>query len=137
MSVSAPAHILVSGRARRQVTVKLSNVPGGLENPLESTVTFTVTVEPPLRPRPPAAPVAKGGAVERKEIRSMSPVEQLRYVEAIKKMMEDTDGPESSPFFRLAGYHGWPGNGSDRNYSYCTHRQETFPCWHRAYLCDF
>lgn len=26
---------------------------------------------------------------------------------------------------------------SPQNYSYCEHRQETFPAWHRAYLCNF
>ena len=44
---------------------------------------------------------------------------------------------ESSAFFALAGIHGWPGKGTERNYSYCEHRQETFPGWHRAYLCAF
>ena len=47
------------------------------------------------------------------------------------------DSPETSPFFELAGYHGWPGNGNERMYSYCEHRQETFPGWHRAYLVAF
>ena len=31
---------------------------------------------------------------------------------------------------QLAGVHGYPDN-------YCTHRQENFPAWHRAYLCSF
>ena len=111
----------------QRMTLDLQQVPGGLR----STVTFTVTVELPVRPPPepeppepepePSAPV---GPVVRKEIRTMSPEEQTRYALAIKKMMEDTNGPESSEFFRLAGYHGWPGNGAARNYSYCEHRQE-------------
>jgi len=72
--------------------------------------------------------------------------------------------PESSPFLECAQIHGWAGqsgikyynlpkadgsptlgigseefnsypNGS--NFFYCTHGQETFPGWHRAYLCMF
>ncbi len=67
----------------------------------------------------------------------MPEAEQERYMAALLKMMENKDGPETSPFFELAGYHGWPGNGNERMYSYCEHRQETFPGWHRAYLVAF
>ena len=122
----------------RTMTLPLEHVPGGRE----STVTFTSRVELPLRPSPePEAEAVTeavtAGPVTRKEIRMMSPEEQQRYAAAVKKMMENTSGPESSEFFRLAGYHGWPGNGAERNYSYCEHRQETFPGWHRAYLIAF
>jgi len=53
-------------------------------------------------------------------------------------MMQNVNGqPESSPYFKLAALHGWPGKGTERNFSYCEHRQETFPGWHRAYLTAF
>jgi hypothetical protein len=74
--------------------------------------------------------------VTRKELRSMSTEDQERFADALETMMKnklDEDGNEikqSSEYFRLAGYHGWPND-------YCTHRQETFPGWHRAYLTDF
>ncbi len=61
--------------------------------------------------------------VIRKEIREMSSREQERFLNALNRMMENGD------YFRLAGYHGWPND-------YCAHRQEVFPHWHRAYLCD-
>ena len=65
----------------------------------------------------------------------MSAAEQQRYASAVLKMME---GPaEGSPFFELAGLHGWPGKKTERRFSYCEHRQETFPGWHRAYLLAF
>mmetsp|Transcript_46962 Transcript_46962/g.60347 ORF Transcript_46962/g.60347 Transcript_46962/m.60347 type:complete len:683 (-) Transcript_46962:81-2129(-) len=74
--------------------------------------------------------------VTRKELRTMSTSEQVRFANALDTMMKnkvDEDGKDikqSSEFFRLAGYHGWPND-------YCTHRQELFPGWHRAYLVDF
>ena len=68
----------------------------------------------------------------------MTEAECQRYAAAVSRMMQDVDGePESSPFFTLAAYHGWPGKRTERNYSYCEHRQETFPGWHRAYLVAF
>jgi len=54
---------------------------------------------------------------------------QERVCNALLKMMENTSGPNSSEYFRLAGYHGWPNQ-------YCEHGQETFPAWHRAYMVD-
>eukprot|EP01006_Ploeotia_vitrea_P051524 TRINITY_DN67571_c7_g10_i1.p1 TRINITY_DN67571_c7_g10~~TRINITY_DN67571_c7_g10_i1.p1 ORF type:complete len:1088 (-),score=194.31 TRINITY_DN67571_c7_g10_i1:193-3186(-) len=71
----------------------------------------------------------------RKEINHMTPAEQQRFMNAVFKMMENTHGPETSEFFRLAGYHGWPGDG--HGHGYCTHRQENFPGWHRIYLREF
>lgn len=66
--------------------------------------------------------------VVRKEVRRMSEVECERFYNAVTKMMENVnDEPETSEFFRLASYHGWPHN-------YCVHRQESFPTWHRAYM---
>lgn len=67
--------------------------------------------------------------VVRKEIRTMTEDECERFYNAICKMMENNEKnePETSEFFRLASYHGWPGN-------YCVHRQESFPTWHRAYM---
>jgi len=69
--------------------------------------------------------------VVRREIRRMSQAEQDRWAAAVLRMMRNRPGePQSSEFFRIAGYHGWPG-------SFCEHAQETFPGWHRAYLCEF
>jgi len=66
--------------------------------------------------------------VVRREIRKMPREDQERWARAMLKIMENKDGvPETSEFFRLAGYHGWPND-------YCVHGQETFPGWHRAYL---
>lgn len=115
-------------------SLPLTNVPTA---GLESSVTFSATVELPLRPppveepedeAPAAAPQLDAGPVERKEIRSMPEEEQERYAEAIKKMMEDANGPESSEFFRLAGYHGWPGKGTDRVRSQRRARVRTHAC---------
>merc|ERR1719436_1509631 len=55
--------------------------------------------------------------------------EQKRFVAALKKLMENQSGPQTSEYFRIAGYHGWPTN-------FCHHAQETFPGWHRGYLVD-
>ena len=115
--------------------IALKNVPGGLA----STVSFSATIELPMRPEaveeaPPPEPEPQGPVI-RKEIRKMTADEQERYAAAVLKMMEGD--AETSEFFRLAGYHGWPGKGTSRNYSYCEHRQETFPGWHRAYLSAF
>ena len=67
--------------------------------------------------------------VTRKEIFSLSREERQRFVAAVQKLMENKAGPETSEWFRIAGYHGWPSD-------YCTHGEETFPCWHRAYLLE-
>ena len=106
--------------------------------------TFRVTVEPSrVRGLTAAEELAAGAAeppspVIRREIRALPEEEQHRFARALAKMMEDgADGPESSPFFRLASLHGWPGKGTETRYAYCEHRQETFPGWHRAYLVAF
>ena len=132
--------------------VPLTKVPGGRQIK-PSTVSFTVVVEAdrraerpsrmaalhsvdPVAAAPPADPAPP--VVKRQEIRRMPEAEQERYMAALLKMMENKGGEaETSAFFELAGYHGWPGNGNERMYSYCEHRQETFPGWHRAYLVAF
>jgi len=77
-----------------------------------------------------AAPEPEVFVVVRKEIRAMSKEEQERWAAAVLKMMENKDGVAgTSEWFRIAGYHGWPSK-------YCAHRKETFPAWHRAYLCE-
>ena len=69
--------------------------------------------------------------VVRKEVRSLSRREATRFHAALLEMMRNTSGgPETSEYFRIAGYHGWPND-------YCAHRQEIFPAWHRAYLKEF
>lgn len=64
------------------------------------------------------------GVVTRREIREMDAVAQDRVCDALEAMMS------SGEYFRLASYHGWPGD-------YCAHGMEHFPAWHRAYLVDF
>eukprot|EP00928_Gymnodinium_smaydae_P030757 TRINITY_DN22780_c0_g1_i1.p1 TRINITY_DN22780_c0_g1~~TRINITY_DN22780_c0_g1_i1.p1 ORF type:complete len:1085 (-),score=111.19 TRINITY_DN22780_c0_g1_i1:65-3229(-) len=86
-------------------------------------------VTPPDEPVPPPQPPAPT-IVVRKEIRKMPRHEQEHFALAVRKMMENTAGPGTSEYFRLAGYHGWPSD-------FCHHNQETFPGWHRGYLCDF
>lgn len=78
-----------------------------------------------------AAAIPKKKLAVRKEVRLMSAAEKTRFADALEQMMENTGGvPQTSPFFKLAGYHGWPED-------YCAHRQEKFPAWHRAYLVEF
>jgi len=77
----------------------------------------------------PSKEPAKPHVVVRKEIRKMSDAEQKRFVAALKKTMENTNGPQSSEYFRIAGYHGWPTD-------WCHHGEETFPGWHRGYNCE-
>jgi peptidoglycan hydrolase-like protein with peptidoglycan-binding domain len=69
--------------------------------------------------------------VTRKEIFSLSETEGARFVAAVKKLMKNNmfGEPETSEWFRIAGYHGWPSD-------YCSHGEETFPSWHRAYLLE-
>eukprot|EP01002_Notosolenus_urceolatus_P004367 NODE_214_length_2466_cov_102.466281_g165_i0.p1 GENE.NODE_214_length_2466_cov_102.466281_g165_i0~~NODE_214_length_2466_cov_102.466281_g165_i0.p1 ORF type:complete len:746 (+),score=204.83 NODE_214_length_2466_cov_102.466281_g165_i0:146-2383(+) len=76
--------------------------------------------------------VASAGTplVKRCNLEKMPDAATLRFANALKKMMENTDGPQTSPFFKLAAHHGWPNN-------YCAHGQEHFPAWHRAYLSAF
>lgn len=66
----------------------------------------------------------------RREIRDLDEKDTKRFLSAVNQMMVDSAGPQSSEFFRLAGYHGWPND-------YCHHAQETFPTWHRAFLVAF
>lgn len=69
--------------------------------------------------------------VMRREIRSAPPEFQDRFAAAVATMqINKTPGKNSSEWFRLAGYHGWPGK-------YCSHGREDFPTWHRAYLSEF
>ncbi|CAD7699846.1 unnamed protein product [Ostreobium quekettii] len=93
----------------------------------------------PSRPSRPSQPAptqsrpsqpSSGDVVVRRNINSMSATEQNRWADAVQKMMENTNGSQSSEFFRIAGYHGWPDN-------FCAHGQEHFPAWHRAYLVEF
>ena len=79
-------------------------------------------------------PVGGQAPVVRKEIREMLPEEQKRFAEAVRKMMENSDGPGTSQYFRLASYHGGAGSAMD---AHCVHGREAFPGWHRAYLLDF
>ena len=69
-------------------------------------------------------------AASRKTLNWISTAEQERVVNALHRMMADRDGPETSPYYHFASLHGWPKH-------YCEHGQESFPGWHRAYLCEF
>jgi hypothetical protein len=73
----------------------------------------------------------------RKEIRTMSEMEQKRFVLAIRTMMErhsiGGETQEISEWFRLASYHGWPSNEGS---GYCAQGTENFPNWHRIYCLE-
>lgn len=115
-----------------------------MSEPAESTAEATeevTTKEPEAATKDATVGEAKEGAakeekkqpqaVVRREIRYAGPELQERFAAAIAKMQENTTpGENSSEFFRLAGYHGWPGK-------YCSHGREDFPTWHRAYLAEF
>jgi len=62
----------------------------------------------------------------RKEVRSLSEAETERFVKALKRMMQNDNGPDTSEYLRIARYHG----------EFCAHRNEQFPAWHRAYLVE-
>lgn len=111
----------------------------------------SVAPKPPAPARPPATPtpnfplpvvpaVPASSVVVRRDLRDLPVAEQERFADAVVKMMEPrwaarpdsgvAAGQFPSEYYRLASYHGWPGE-------YCSHGQETFPPWHRAYLLDF
>jgi len=62
----------------------------------------------------------------RREVRSLSAAEADRFVKALKRMMQNENGPDTSEYLRISAYHG----------DYCAHRNEQFPTWHRAYLLE-
>lgn len=62
----------------------------------------------------------------RREVRSLSNAETDRLVKALKRMMQNDSGPDTSEYLRISNYHG----------AYCAHRNEQFPTWHRAYLLE-
>lgn len=113
-----------------------------------ASISATILIEPPEKPppdpppppsmppsMPPPPPKPLVGAfpvvpVLRREFRDLSAAEQERVVNALHRMMADRDGPETSPYYNFASLHGWPKH-------YCEHGQESFPGWHRAYLCEF
>lgn len=63
----------------------------------------------------------------RKEINSLTAGETAQFVACIQHMMI---GGTKSQYYRLAGYHGYPGN-------YCAHGVEAFTSWHVLYLIEF
>ncbi|GIL62411.1 hypothetical protein Vafri_16631 [Volvox africanus] len=96
--------------------------------------------------------------VVRRDFRTLTYDEQLRFCRALRKMMDvkpgwkpwtegqvdPTKGPppdEMMPceYFRIASYHGWPywGDKTNGQTGYCAHNIETFPAWHRAYMVEF
>eukprot|EP01047_Picozoa_sp_COSAG01_P110262 COSAG01_NODE_39094_length_481_cov_0.814136_1_plen_116_part_01 len=63
---------------------------------------------------------------------------QERFAAAVNQMRENTEGPGTSPFFKLAVMHGGMPPLSQREFpEYCAHRRECFPHWHRPYLVEF
>lgn len=76
--------------------------------------------------------VSMDSVVTRKSVSSLSEAEERRFVAALRHMMTNVvpDVPGTSEYFRIASYHGWPSD-------YCSHGQETFPGWYRAYLTEF
>eukprot|EP00931_Biecheleriopsis_adriatica_P064366 TRINITY_DN39161_c0_g1_i1.p1 TRINITY_DN39161_c0_g1~~TRINITY_DN39161_c0_g1_i1.p1 ORF type:complete len:1033 (-),score=216.03 TRINITY_DN39161_c0_g1_i1:144-3242(-) len=98
------------------------------------SLTYSLAGTEPAPEQSPTEPASEptsepARVVTRKEIRKMPRAEQERFVAALRKTMENKSGPGTSEYFRIAGYHGWPSD-------HCQHGQETFPGWHRAYLCD-
>ncbi len=74
----------------------------------------------------------------RREIRSMALADQERFAAAMMKMRENSDGPGSSPYFKLAVVHGgMPPLDSAMYPEYCAHGRECFPTWHRPYMLAF
>eukprot|EP01084_Bolivina_argentea_P261510 441953_1 len=69
-------------------------------------------------------------SVVRREIRSLTKDEFDRFVNAVNTMMKNKNGSGTSEYFRLASYHGEPGD-------YCHHNKESFPGWHRIYIYKF
>ena len=74
--------------------------------------------------------------VLRREVRSLSRPEKLRFARALRRMMQAPDGPGTSEYARIAGYHGWPGDVKTGETGLCAHRRESFPGWHRAYTVE-
>jgi len=82
--------------------------------------------------------------VVRKSASNMNDQEAKRFVDAIKTMMDVSKMPAkgryaqtgTSEFFRIASYHGWPGD-SFSGEMMCAHHLESFGSWHRAYLKEF
>ncbi|CAK9064401.1 unnamed protein product [Durusdinium trenchii] len=115
-----PAGDVLLGEAILQLAPKENAATVELSNGVRIDFSYRVSTggQDPLR------------VVVRKEIRLMPEAEQLRFLAALQKLMENKEESQSSEYFRLAAYHGWPED-------YCAHGQETFPGWHRAYLYEF
>ena len=138
VAIFDPTRNQVYGFVSFQLEVTSRNLTQSVDASTDDGVRFEarLLIEPPPPAvslptrRPPAQPAS--GVVVRREMREMPRDEQLRFCRAVEKMMENVDGrPESSEFFRLASYHGWPGR------VLCAHGNETFPAWHRGYLVAF
>jgi hypothetical protein len=53
---------------------------------------------------------APSDIVIRKNVLDLSDDELKRFLDAVREMMKPIDGkPQTGEYFRLAGYHGWPG----------------------------
>ena len=92
----------------QRVTIELGQTADGGG----ATLTFEARREQWPPPMPPP--------VVRREIRRMGRDDQGRFLAALRTMMQDDragrSGDESSEFFRIAGYHGWPGDGRGNAY---------------------
>ena len=74
--------------------------------------------------------------VTRCEIRELPLAEQERFGRAMQKLRENTSGPGTSEYLRLAAIHGGMPSFTEMA-EYCVHGREAFPTWHRGYMKEF
>ena len=72
------------------------------------------------------APLDLSSPVLRQEVSELDGGTRSRIIAAFRKMLE-RDSAGYCEYIRLATYHN----------DHCVHGEESFPGWHRAYLCDF
>lgn len=73
----------------------------------------------------------KQNPVVRIAVHKMSESDLKRFMDVVDLLATNKDGRGTSEFFRLAGYHGYTAT------TYCHHKKESFPGWHRLYLHHF
>ena len=70
--------------------------------------------------------------VVRKDIRAMDNDEQMRFVNAVKHMMKNKNGPSTSNYYQSAMIHA-----DVEGRRYCHYGRESFASWNRLYLREF
>ena len=115
---AAAAEVAAKEQAEQLEQPESAGVGTGAEEQEPVARPVAPSLPPPSLPASTVAP-----PVVRREIRSMPAVEQERFADALETMMKNKvdaatgrELPQSSEYFRLAGYHGWPND-------YCAHRQ--------------